>query len=96
MELWCVLKLATRCRGSGGSPVQAKVSCCCAQPEATQWKLQSDLWLVVAGARLGGTWGKLCCELWLVAAGTRLNTLCGHHGVGRGQPSIGLGSWPLS
>lgn len=52
-----------------------KSTAVCAQPEATQWKLQSDLWLVAASAQFGGSWGKLCCEARLVATSTRLNTL---------------------
>lgn len=52
-----------------------KSTAVCAQPEATQWKLQSDLWLVAASAQLGGSWGKLCCGPRLVATSTRLNTL---------------------
>ena len=77
--LWCGLKLATRCVGSGdsweGLQCRPSSAAICAQLGATWWELQSDVWLAATCAGPGGARERLCCELRAAAPGVRLGTI---------------------
>lgn len=98
MVLWCGLKPAARCIGSGCSWEGAgqRLATICACLGAAYWELQHDLHLVATCAVLRGTCEMLCSKPRLGAPSAGLGTLWLASQYELRTAPLMPGLWPLN